>query len=299
MSCSVNAPSSCAQDHLAELSERLRSMRTREATRYAVPDYLSEEWQRTLTEGEAADEEPRINESWRGTICGWMYEVADHFEYSREVVSVAMSYLDRYLSKHSVNRRMFQLAAMTALYLAVKVMEPRKISAAGIVGLSRGYFVEEHIKTMENAMLRSLEWSVLPPTPFGFVQDLVKLLSGDVKPRDIHEIAELARFQTELSVCDYFFVTKKPSSIALASILKALEPQKAKCDGIDADEFLRRVVDVGFDIVDEEEIFECYERLGEYEANVESSNSQAVDANADPAAAAQSFGRAASPDTVN
>jgi hypothetical protein len=38
-----------------------------------------------------------------------------------------------------------------------------------------------------------------------------------------HDILELARFLTELSVIDYFFVTRSPSSIALASLLNALD----------------------------------------------------------------------------
>jgi hypothetical protein len=40
---------------------------------------------------------------------------------------------------------------------------------------------------------------------------------------DRHAILELARFLTELSVIDYFFVIHKPSVVALASILNAIE----------------------------------------------------------------------------
>ena len=39
---------------------------------------------------------------------------------------------------------------------------------------------------------------------------------------DYHEIVEISRFLTELAVCDYFFVTRKPSSVALACVLNAL-----------------------------------------------------------------------------
>jgi len=38
-----------------------------------------------------------------------------------------------------------------------------------------------------------------------------------------HDILELARFLTELSVIDYFFVTRRTSSVALAGILNAME----------------------------------------------------------------------------
>jgi hypothetical protein len=37
------------------------------------------------------------------------------------------------------------------------------------------------------------------------------------------DVLELARFLTELSVIDYFFVTSKTSSVALAALLNAME----------------------------------------------------------------------------
>ncbi|KAI2503763.1 Cyclin [Fragilaria crotonensis] len=55
------------------------------------------------------------------------FEVVDHFEFDREVVSIALSYLDRVVSmktKHSgepMHRRDFQLVAVTCLYLAIKL----------------------------------------------------------------------------------------------------------------------------------------------------------------------------------
>ena len=52
----------------------------------------------------------------------------------RDVVSIALFYFDRYLSFHMpIAESLFQLVAMTSLYLAVKVHSTRKISVAGIV----------------------------------------------------------------------------------------------------------------------------------------------------------------------
>ena len=59
----------------------------------------------------------------------------------RDVVSIALFYFDRYLSFHtSIAESLYQLVAMTSLYLAVKVHSTRKISVAGIVScwLTRG-----------------------------------------------------------------------------------------------------------------------------------------------------------------
>ena len=170
----------------------------------------------------------QINEVWREKICEWCYQVVDHFDFHREVVAVAVSCLDRYLATRAVNRRIFQLAAMTALYLAIKLYEPGKLRMASLIELSRGYFLAEHIVTMEDSMLQSLGWHVHPPTSFAFVRDLVRLLPEDVAPAARHDVAELARFLTELSVCDYGLATKRPSSVALACIVNAVELQGSR-----------------------------------------------------------------------
>lgn len=272
---------------VVELCERLRAMRKQEGTHYAVPDYLTAEWQQRLRDSTPADDEDarggngpsqgasgssssgsssssQITEVWREKICEWCYQVVDHFDFNREVVSVAMSYLDRYLATRPVNRRIFQLAAMTALYLAIKLFEPGKLRMSSLIDLSRGYFLAEHIVTMEDSMLQSLNWHVHPPTPFAFCRDFSELLSQDLSPSARHDVGELSRFLTELSVCDYWFVTKKPSSVALASIINAVELQgRRRVDPRHKVEFLHRVVDAGVDIANDTEIVECYERLRE------------------------------------
>ena len=205
-----------------------------------------------------------INELWREKICEWCYQVVDHFDFNREVVSVAMNYLDRYLATRTVNRRIFQLAAMTALYLAIKLFEPGKLKMSSLIDLSRGYFLAEHIVTMEDSMLQSLKWYVHPPTSFAFCRDFMRLVSGDIAPRARHDVNELARFMTELSVCDYWFIAKKPSSIALAALINAIELQgPKKVDPRYKVEFLHRVVELGMDIASDDEIIQCYERLRE------------------------------------
>ena len=181
------------EDLLAEISDRLKVMRTQESAHYVVPDYLAEDWQQKLRDlddseteaeqavsaaaaasavavpssvaggngggnanGDSASSSSQINELWREKICEWCYQLVDHFDFNRECVAVAMSYLDRYLATRSVNRRIFQLAAMTAIHLAIKLFEPGKLTMSSLIGLSRGYFLAEHIKTMEDSMLQCL-----------------------------------------------------------------------------------------------------------------------------------------------
>ena len=80
--------------------------------------------------------------------------MVDHFDFSREVVSVSIHYLDRYLATKHVNKKMFQLVAMTTLFLAVKLHEPGKLTMSAMIGLSRGCFLVEEMKAMELEVLR-------------------------------------------------------------------------------------------------------------------------------------------------
>mmetsp|Transcript_25838 Transcript_25838/g.44134 ORF Transcript_25838/g.44134 Transcript_25838/m.44134 type:complete len:327 (-) Transcript_25838:145-1125(-) len=273
-------------DVLVEISQRLRVMRTQELSKYAIPDYLAEEPQRLIVAKVVDEDNPspqptarscssdtdssgaivsassRINQAWRKRICEWCFQVVDHFEFEREVVSIAMSYFDRFVATHAVNRRIIQLVAITALHLAIKLFEPKKLQITCLIELSRGYFTSEHIIAMESSMLQSLQWHVHPPTPFAFCSDLLRLVSEDIHPNTRYDLEEMARFLTELSVCDYWFVTRNPSSIALAAIISAIELQGSRIDNLKYEvDFLHRVADIGIDITKDEEVTECYNRL--------------------------------------
>jgi len=136
---------------------------------YTCPDYLSEEFQQKQIEEvscnpnlffpsgmstSSASSCTGINEVWREKICEWCYQVVDHFDYNRQVVAIALNYLDRYLALRPVNRKIFQLAAMTCLFIAIKQNETRVLSLSAFLSLSRGYFQAEHVLKMEHAILR-------------------------------------------------------------------------------------------------------------------------------------------------
>jgi len=114
-------------------------MRNKEETIYTCPDYLSSKG---------------LNKEWRERICEWSYEVVDHFDIQREVVSVSINCLDRFLATTYVNMKIFQLAAVTTLYIAIKIHEPQKLSLTSMIELSRDYFMAEHICAMEGRVLR-------------------------------------------------------------------------------------------------------------------------------------------------
>lgn len=228
-----------------------------EETGYSCPNYVAEmaipESERDPEKREKADfgnnglgclnEAQRQMHRRRDTISAWLYEVVDQCDLSREIVAVAMSFLDRFIativmmSSNAVNGYIYQLAALTALYMSVKLHDHRPIRIERLAQLSRGRFTKEDMKEMERSMLTALEWRMHPPTAVAFVHEFLKLVfvsdqeneveneAGRSVPGVASAIFELAQFFTELSVIDYKLCVNpnRPSMIAYASILNAME----------------------------------------------------------------------------
>ena len=75
-----------------------------------------------------------------------------------------------------INGEEFQLAAMTSLYIAVKIHEPEIMSASLISTLSRGAHTTKNVERMEQKILHAVRWRVNPPTSLSFVRQYIKLL---------------------------------------------------------------------------------------------------------------------------
>lgn len=148
----------------------------------------------------------------------------DHFHLKREIVFIAMNYMDRYLANApTVDKRMFQLLAMTCVYLSIKLHHYSHLLIPGssstmesILHLSRGFFSRKEMERMEYDILQCLKWQVHPPIPHDFLHLVLSI--KDEKEED-RETLGLARFLVELSVMDCFFVSYKPSQIAMAALV--------------------------------------------------------------------------------
>lgn len=229
---------------ITDLFERFGDLCQQEEEVYRCHDYLSSNYQVVL--GQEAATQSRvntissstfnscssrafsksegINELWRKKICEWTFQIVDHFDINREIASISLNYLDRYLSKRIVNRKMFQLVAMASLFLAIKLHEPTPIRMSSFIELSRNHFKTEHIALMGSSILWTLSWHVRPPTPLVFVKNYMLLLElSGCTATVVLGVKEVARFLTELSVYDYYFTTRKPSSIGLGAILTAFK----------------------------------------------------------------------------
>lgn len=223
--------------------EYLRALLVAEARPQYSPgfDYLNPSGERNISSKET------ITDTGRCKMCEWCYSIVDHYDVDREVVSIAMSFLDRHsgiLSKvsggSSISNRDFQLSAVTSLFLAVKLhgdvsvgSDDRRVRfPIGMVSdLTNGTFSVGDIEASERSMLLALEWYTHPPTTIKFVRTMVELFPTStslgrhlVNPYALLELFEIARYLTELSACAGFLsINFEPSVIAFASILCAMD----------------------------------------------------------------------------
>jgi len=166
------------------------------------------------------NDDNEINSSCRTTMWEWCYRVVDHFGARRELVEISMNYLDRFLDKFNCGRTAYKLAAITSMYLAIKLYNQKSLTMISLSALSRGEFSAVHIAEMECVILHTLSWNLYPPTSANFIYHSRTLLPTI---KDSTKQTILQRSFAELAVMEYSFVTVNPSDIAFAAILNALD----------------------------------------------------------------------------
>jgi hypothetical protein len=128
-----------------------------------------------------------------------MYELCDYFQLQREVVGIALFYVDRYFTitfnqgENPVAKREFQLIGLTALYIAIKthgqsrqmvddsnggttageMFNKLKFSLHICASTSREQFSARQIEECECLMLNTLGWRLNPIVPSGCVIELL------------------------------------------------------------------------------------------------------------------------------
>ncbi|CAB9507259.1 diatom-specific cyclin [Seminavis robusta] len=190
-----------------------------------------------------------INVACRSSMLIWMQTVVNFIGFEPETVEIAMSYLDRFLQTPAGNdamncRTIFQLAAMTALYTAVKINCAEALTPKLLAELSQGSYQEDQFENMECIMLEALQWRVNPPTGTSLVHEIVDLIVAssqlDMTEELQQSIVETARLQAEFALGDYELVTIKKSIVAVAAVANALEHERIR--GFHLQTFLQEVL---------------------------------------------------------
>ena len=205
--------------NITEVADRLKSMRLQEDKSYFCTDYLKQ-----------ISSPNMIDKICRNKMLVWCLKGADFGLCRRETVVISMSYLDRFLSSGTPratnaikNRKDYQLASVTALYMAIKLFDPLKMSTADLVILCEKSFAAIDFAQMELDILSALNWHVHGPTVLSFIEHFLAFVpstwSNTVRETLIHK----SKQYTEITLGDYYFVTQKPSTIAFVIVYNSLK----------------------------------------------------------------------------
>lgn len=186
----------------------------------------------SMDEALASDDLP-IDPECRFRMAEWCYQLSDHCGFKRETVAITMSCLDRFLACRPTHdgvfadRTLFQLAAISTFYTSVKTHELYAMNSELMSRLSRGIFTPSQIESFEMEILLAIGFRVNPPTALAFCKHLLDAMPVDWLPLEIREtVLELAKYQTEVAVCDAELIHIKPSWIGMASLMNAMESIK-------------------------------------------------------------------------
>jgi len=214
-----------------EIVSIISAMKRQERS-YLSKDYLhsfSDQTERHCQFEGASNPGRSVDEDLRLFMINWCYRVVAFFEFRRDTVAISTNYLDRFLSTTEgtnarKNRKIFQLAAMSCLHTAIKIHEVEAIDMAYFSDLSKGFYTVEQFTDMEQTIITSLQWRLNPPTPCSFTQNFLSVIPGIIMSRkEKLVVLKLARYQTELSVREYSFLSYDASCIALASLANSMQ----------------------------------------------------------------------------
>lgn len=171
------------------------------------------------------DFEPNELEAvWRKILVDWMTFVVDHCNLQRQSVAAAAFFLDVAMGRGLIeSREEHQLAAASALQLALKLFDSTVIRIEKLVNLGRGLFTEQDVAAMEYKIVESLNWHCHPPSSYCFLRQYERLLPSTVPSSTRRMMDEITKVVVDLTISDHKYNQYSCSIIAYAAILMALE----------------------------------------------------------------------------
>jgi len=169
-----------------------------------------------------------IDEKCRTVMVGWCQEIAMKLNLRPNTLWIAISFFDRYLSSGKGRSRaalrdkyVFQLAAITTFYIAVKLYEDFEFSIDTLFKIIKGYYSKEDILLLEVDVISCLDFHLAIPTPLDFSRQLVMFLPHDIQVSKVDLLDECQR-KVAYTSTDMYFTLCKPSVVGAGCLISTL-----------------------------------------------------------------------------
>jgi cyclin A len=159
----------------------------------------------------------------RSILVDWLVEVSEEYKLNGETLSLAINYIDRFLSFMSVVRAKLQLVGTAAILIAAKYEEIYPPEIGEFVYITDDTYTKVQVLRMEKLLLKVLSFDLSGPTHFSFTNLFCIMLDYP------DQIKYMAQYLCELSMLNAQpYLEYKPSEISVASISLSLYTFKQK-----------------------------------------------------------------------
>ncbi|KAG8983095.1 hypothetical protein FRB90_006307 [Tulasnella sp. 427] len=227
-------------NHLSSLDRGIQLL-LEEEYREDVKAWMLEKEKQTIGSASAMDQQPELQWHMRSHLLDFLIEIHLHFRLRPETLYLAMSVLDRYVSRRIVYKKHYQLVGCVALWLAAKFEDAKERvpSVRDLKELCHGAYQEDAFVQMEFHVLSTIEWDLGHPTAeswlrvlctethlpsslgmsFGMfgAQGALGLVDG--QPFEDTRTQHVARFLMEMTLYGKDYIQFPSSTIALGALV--------------------------------------------------------------------------------
>ncbi|KAL1220771.1 putative cyclin-A3-1 [Cardamine amara subsp. amara] len=161
-----------------------------------------------------------VTSNMRGVLIDWLVEVAEEYKLLSDTLSLAVSYIDRFLSLKTVNRQRLQLLGVSSMLIASKYEEITPPNVEDFCYITDNTYTKQEIVKMESDILLALEFELGNPTSNTFLRRFTRVAQEDFKMSPL-QMEFLCSYLSELSLLDYNCVKFLPSVVAASSVFLA------------------------------------------------------------------------------
>ncbi|CAJ2660849.1 unnamed protein product [Trifolium pratense] len=172
-----------------------------------------------------------ITPHMRGQLIDWLAELADNYNLLPNVIYLAVSYIDRYLSFHPIRKVRLQLLGVTSMYIASKYEDLSTHNVETFSVTTCNYYDKEEVLEMENKILKTLDFDLSSPTIMTFLEKFEEIACEENNASS-WKFKFLTEYLGELSLLEYECLKFLPSLVAASITLLAkfiVWPEKRPC----------------------------------------------------------------------
>jgi len=137
-----------------------------------------------------------LTHAMRSILVDWLVEVAEEYKLAPQSLFLAVSYLDRFLSRQQIDRSRLQLVGVTALLLAAKYWEIYPPAIDEFVYISDHTYTKAEVLAMENSLLTALHFKLTTPTSWEFSRRFCKAANADKQTEHLVDVSDKKKGNT-------------------------------------------------------------------------------------------------------